>query len=200
MSSARLFLCQSVFHPPDRAPACRSPITTASPITRCVGRIRWPRWTWLPDATTPTKPSTSESLGWPDRYGEITASPPATGSRSWHRTRTDTFDVQFACGRLGAIFVPLNWRLANPELLAILADCTPAMLIYDPEFAERAGHLAQARGIGHLVSLGLTFERIALDGPAAGPAGGGDPGRYFDHSLHLRHNRACPRARSFRMV
>lgn len=78
---------------------------------------------------------------------------------------TDTFDVQFACGRLGAIFVPLNWRLANPELLAILADCTPAMLIYDPEFAERAGHLAQARGIGHLVSLGLTFERIALDGP-----------------------------------
>ena len=33
---------------------------------------------------------------------------------------TDTFDVQFACGRIGAIFVPLNWRLANPELRAIL--------------------------------------------------------------------------------
>src|ERR1700684_1949254 len=27
---------------------------------------------------------------------------------------TDTFEVQFACGRIGAIFVPLNWRLANP--------------------------------------------------------------------------------------
>ena len=25
---------------------------------------------------------------------------------------TDTFEVQFACGRIGAIFVPLNWRLA----------------------------------------------------------------------------------------
>ncbi len=78
---------------------------------------------------------------------------------------TDTFEVQFACGRLGAIFVPLNWRLANPELRAILADCTPAMLIYDPEFAARAEQLAQARGIGRMVSLGLAFERIALDGP-----------------------------------
>lgn len=28
---------------------------------------------------------------------------------------TETFEVQFACGRIGAIFVPLNWRLANPE-------------------------------------------------------------------------------------
>src|SRR5271168_1492214 len=47
---------------------------------------------------------------------------------------TDTFEVQFACSRIGAIFVPLNWRLANPELRAILADCVPAMLIYDPDF------------------------------------------------------------------
>src|ERR1700733_6698165 len=38
---------------------------------------------------------------------------------------TDTFEVQFACGRIGAIFVPLNWRLANPELRAILGDCAP---------------------------------------------------------------------------
>src|ERR1700749_4722765 len=38
---------------------------------------------------------------------------------------TDTFEVQFACGRIGAIFVPLNWRLATPELQAILADCAP---------------------------------------------------------------------------
>src|ERR1700722_1097094 len=51
---------------------------------------------------------------------------------------TDTFEVQFACGRIGAIFVPLNWRLAAPELRAILADCTPVILVYDPEFADGA--------------------------------------------------------------
>ncbi len=81
---------------------------------------------------------------------------------------TDTFEVEFACGRLGAIFVPLNWRLANPELLAILTDCTPAILIYDSEFAERGEDLAQARGIRQLVSLGPAFERITLDGPRLG--------------------------------
>src|SRR5882757_8525999 len=74
---------------------------------------------------------------------------------------TDTFEVQFACGRIGASFVPLNWRLANPELRAILADCSPAMLIYDPEFADRAHELARTNGIGQLVSLGPDFERMA---------------------------------------
>jgi fatty-acyl-CoA synthase len=78
---------------------------------------------------------------------------------------TDTFEVQFACGRIGAIFVPLNWRLANPELRAILADCTPAMLIYDPDFSARAEELGSACGVRHLVSLGTMFELLALDGP-----------------------------------
>ena len=73
---------------------------------------------------------------------------------------TDTFEVQFACGRIGAIFVPLNWRLANPELKAILADCTPSLLVHDPEFTERAREL----GVGRLLSLGPAFEQIALDG------------------------------------
>jgi fatty-acyl-CoA synthase len=75
---------------------------------------------------------------------------------------TDTFEVQFACARIGAIFVPLNWRLAKPEQQAILADCAPAMLVYDPEFADRAQEFSD--GIGQLVSLGPMFERIALDG------------------------------------
>ena len=77
---------------------------------------------------------------------------------------TDTFEVQFACGRIGAIFVPLNWRLANPELRAILADCAPAMLVYDLEFADRAGEFGDIRGIGQLVSLGPVFERMAEHG------------------------------------
>jgi len=75
---------------------------------------------------------------------------------------TDTFEVQFACGRIGAIFVPLNWRLAKPELRAILADCAPAALIFDPEFADRAQDLAD--GIGQILSLGPEYERVALEG------------------------------------
>lgn len=40
------------------------------------------------------------------------------------------FDLLFACGRLGAIFVPLNWRLSPVELNYILEDCTPKLIGY----------------------------------------------------------------------
>src|SRR6187402_600423 len=46
---------------------------------------------------------------------------------------TDTLEVQFACGRLGAIFVPLNVRLTVPELQFITADCAPKVMIHDTD-------------------------------------------------------------------
>ncbi len=73
----------------------------------------------------------------------------------------DTFAVQFACGRIGAIFVPLNWRLANAELRAILADCAPSAMVFDPEFAARAMELSRDAGIEHTVS----FDEVAKGGP-----------------------------------
>lgn len=40
----------------------------------------------------------------------------------------------FALARLGAILVPLNWRLTAAEQRAILADCTPRWIFCDQEF------------------------------------------------------------------
>ena len=51
---------------------------------------------------------------------------------------SDMLELQFACGRLGAIFVPLNWRLTLPELRFIVGDAAPRVLIHDPEFGETA--------------------------------------------------------------
>lgn len=42
--------------------------------------------------------------------------------------------VQYACLRTGAIFVPLNWRLAAPEIAFLIDDCTPALLIHEEMF------------------------------------------------------------------
>ncbi len=67
---------------------------------------------------------------------------------------TDVLETQFACFRLGAIFVPLNWRLALPELDSIAADCTPAALVHDAEFAGQAEDLARRHAIGHLLGRG----------------------------------------------
>ena len=45
--------------------------------------------------------------------------------------------LHFACVRTGAIFVPLNWRLAPAEIAFMLADCEPALIVLEPLFEDR---------------------------------------------------------------
>lgn len=49
-----------------------------------------------------------------------------------------TLVLLFACARLGAMLVPLNWRLAPPEHARVLADCPPRVLFAEPAFADHA--------------------------------------------------------------
>lgn len=42
--------------------------------------------------------------------------------------------VVFACARLGAMFLPLNWRLATPEHLYILKDASVKALLLEEDF------------------------------------------------------------------
>lgn len=44
--------------------------------------------------------------------------------------------LQQALMRLGAIFVPLNWRLSQQELGLLLKDCTPSILYTDEDIPE----------------------------------------------------------------
>ena len=89
----------------------------------------------------------------------------------------DFFEMQFACGRLGAIFVPINWRLTLPELRHIVQDAAPTVLIHDPEFAEVAEALARACAVPHLIRHGpadsdphYRLPRPGLRHPAASEA------------------------------
>ncbi|RJO75150.1 fatty-acyl-CoA synthase [Nocardia panacis] len=45
------------------------------------------------------------------------------------------FEIFFAAGRLGALFVPLNTRLTAPEISRLLADSAPRLLLHGPEHA-----------------------------------------------------------------
>jgi fatty-acyl-CoA synthase len=60
------------------------------------------------------------------------------------RNDTDVFELQFACHRLGAIFVPLNWRLAVSELSFICRNAAPKVLLYGAEFSDMARELSPA--------------------------------------------------------
>ena len=69
----------------------------------------------------------------------------------------DCLTLLFAVARLGAIVIPLNWRLAPPEHAAILADATPSALLAQAPFADSIDALPQAAAPAHKLALG--FER-----------------------------------------
>ena len=49
------------------------------------------------------------------------------------RNRIAFFELLFASAKLGAILVPLNWRMPPAELDHLVADCAPALLCYGAE-------------------------------------------------------------------
>ncbi|MEB3366719.1 acyl-CoA synthetase [Saccharopolyspora mangrovi] len=64
-------------------------------------------------------------------------------------------ETMFATHQLGAIFVPLNFRLAAPEIDYLLADSQAEVLVHGPECAEtvaaldrRPGHVVAVAGAG----------------------------------------------------
>src|SRR5207248_7373924 len=50
--------------------------------------------------------------------------------------RPDYLVLLYACARLGAMLVPLNWRLATAEQLFILSDAAAKVLVLERAFAE----------------------------------------------------------------
>ncbi|WP_077617211.1 acyl-CoA synthetase [Bacillus sinesaloumensis] len=46
------------------------------------------------------------------------------------------FDLLFACGKIGAIFVPLNWRLSSEEIKYILSNSSPKLVALSSQFDE----------------------------------------------------------------
>src|SRR6185369_15592133 len=48
------------------------------------------------------------------------------------------FELLFGAARIGAVMVPINWRLAPPEMEWIMRDAGARALFYGPEFASMA--------------------------------------------------------------
>lgn len=64
-------------------------------------------------------------------------------------------DAFFACALLGAILVPLNWRLTVRELVTILLDCEPRVLVHDAGYQQKALETAHAVALDHGPSMPL---------------------------------------------
>lgn len=54
------------------------------------------------------------------------------------RNRIAFFELLFGCAKLGAILVPLNWRMPASELRPLIEDCTPSLIAFGKEDREVA--------------------------------------------------------------
>src|SRR6267154_5412457 len=96
----------------------------------------------------------------------------------------DYLVLLYACARLGAMLVPLNWRLAVPEQVFILSDASVKALVVEDAFAAVIPPVTQALPDIHVIGLdfapaGLSFERLL----AAGQGDGRNP--HIDFSCPL---------------
>ncbi len=82
-------------------------------------------------------------------------------------------DLFYGLAKIGAIFAPLNWRLAARELSYIVNDCEPKILICGPEFSGVLAELRSYVKVAHFVGLegadidGAASYESELDGAAA---------------------------------
>lgn len=82
------------------------------------------------------------------------------------RNRIAFFELLFACAKIGAILVPLNWRMPPAELDQLLTDCRPKLLFYGAEDEGSVSGLLYPPP-----AIGLDAEYEALVGAASpGPS------------------------------
>jgi fatty-acyl-CoA synthase len=66
----------------------------------------------------------------------------------------EVLDALFACGKLGAIFVPYNWRSHWRELAGLVRQTAPKVLVFGGDFREAVRSLAlECPGVTHLLHL-----------------------------------------------
>jgi fatty-acyl-CoA synthase len=70
--------------------------------------------------------------------------------------RPDYLVLLYACARLGAMLVPLNWRLAAAEQMFILSDAAAKILVLEQAFAEILPALEAALSDTRVVGLDFT--------------------------------------------
>lgn len=81
-----------------------------------------------------------------------------------------TLELLFALGKLGAIMVPLNFRLSVVELAVQVQDCQPKLLFFGPDFAKPVQALVAEAPVPHLVPYVAEaggFEALVAEGSEA---------------------------------
>jgi len=73
---------------------------------------------------------------------------------------TDHFEAMFACWKLGAMFVPLNWRLSPYETVEVLRHCEPRVLFCDVELEPHLAGDPTPRVLRRPGDAGCAYEQL----------------------------------------
>jgi fatty-acyl-CoA synthase len=99
--------------------------------------------------------------------------------------RPDYLVLLYACARLGAMLVPLNWRLAVAEQLFILSDASVKLLVLEQAFAEVLPALEHTLPDAGIVGLDFTPPRGVAFEPLLRQARGDGRNPHTDLSCPL---------------
>ncbi|MCX2733131.1 AMP-binding protein [Saccharopolyspora sp. NFXS83] len=96
------------------------------------------------------------------------------------RNRLEYLELYFACGRAGLVLQPLNWRLTGDELVRLVQDGTPRVVVADAEWSARVGLLQRSCDVPHWLEFGAGYEELLAASSDAEPdgsehVGGDDP-------------------------
>ena len=93
------------------------------------------------------------------------------------RSSPEVVELLFAASKVGAVLVPLNWRMAPSELAAVMADSQAPLLIAGPDYRAVAEDVLERLPPGPgLVVAGDEYERWLAAHEPRDPGGRGEPG------------------------
>ena len=74
------------------------------------------------------------------------------------KNQPEFYELAFGCNKIGAIYVGLNWRLAPPEITAIVADATPKVIIVGPDQHPLLSDDARS-SVSRVITLGTEYDQ-----------------------------------------
>ncbi len=132
---------------------------------------------------TPDKPALIHGEGEIVTYRQLADGTDRVSALLWHRgvrkgdrvaflgeNSPEFIQVLFGTAQLGAVFVPINTRLAPPEITHVLTDAGARVLIHDAALADRVAQGIAAARVAHVIATGE--DEGALTALLAGSTGG----------------------------
>jgi long-chain acyl-CoA synthetase len=150
-----------------------------------IGLIPYKNAKRYPNETALVDEETGKSLTWRvfnDRVNRLANSFLSMGFKKrdgvgvYSRNCVEMLEIFFACGKIGMIFQPMNWRFRPEEVAYGLNDGKPPIAVVHQDFAEafkgireQCPNINKVLGIGPAHGLDDDYERVLADSDASEP-------------------------------